>query len=67
LQRIFTPVEHARLKTIPEGLVKGLSDTIAHEILGQSIVHCAFMAVGERLGKTLVDMIRPMAVVPVAA
>lgn len=66
LQRIFTAVEHARLKTIPEGLIKGLSDTIAHEVLGQSIVHCAFQAVGQRLGETLAAM-RPNTLAKVAA
>lgn len=53
LQRLFTPVEHARLKTIPETLIEGLSDTTAHEILGQSIVHCAFEAVGRLIGNVL--------------
>lgn len=52
-QRLFTPVEHARVKTIPEQLVAGLSDTTAHEILGQSVIHAAFMAVGKLVGETL--------------
>ncbi|MNC53354.1 hypothetical protein D3C75_1027560 [compost metagenome] len=36
--RKFTAKEHARIKTIPESLVDGLSETIAHEILGQSVI-----------------------------
>ena len=34
--RWFTPEEHARLKQIPEHLIKGAPATIAHEMLGQS-------------------------------
>jgi len=38
LERLFTPVEHARVKSIPEHLIaSGISKTIAHEILGQSV------------------------------
>ncbi len=53
LSRLLTPVEHARVKTIPERLVAGLSDTIAHQILGQSVIFTAFEAVGQHLGKSL--------------
>ena len=49
-QRLFTPVEHARIKTIPEELIAGVSDTVAHEILGQSVIHTAFVAVGKEVG-----------------
>lgn len=52
-QRLFTPAEHARAKTIPEQLVAGLCDTTAHEILGQSVIHTAFMAVGKLVGDAL--------------
>ena len=34
--RWFTPVEHARLKGIPEHLIENTPATIAHEMLGQS-------------------------------
>ena len=38
LERLFTPLEHARVKSIPEHLIaSGLSKTTAHEILGQSV------------------------------
>ncbi|ADC73231.1 C-5 cytosine-specific DNA methylase (plasmid) [Thioalkalivibrio sp. K90mix] len=58
LSRILTPAEHARGKTIPESLVAGLSATRAHEILGQSVVHTAFAAVGRHLGQALRSMAR---------
>ncbi|CAM5559463.1 DNA cytosine methyltransferase [Eoetvoesiella caeni] len=51
LSRIFTPVEHARLKGIPMSVIDGLSDTTAHQILGQSVVFPAFEAVAMYLGK----------------
>lgn len=37
LERLFTPVEHARVKSVPEALVAGTPATTAHEILGQSV------------------------------
>lgn len=52
-QRIFTPREHARVKTIPEYLINGVSDTVAHEILGQSVIHCSFIAVGKTIGDAI--------------
>ncbi len=36
-ERLFTPVEHARFKSIPESLIDGVPMTNAHQILGQSI------------------------------
>ncbi|MGH0003458.1 DNA cytosine methyltransferase [Pseudovibrio ascidiaceicola] len=53
LSRIFTPLEHARLKGVPEKLVQGLSDTISHQILGQSVIWPVFAAVGESLATHL--------------
>lgn len=38
LERLLTVAEHARVKLIPESLVSGLSDTIAHQGLGQSVL-----------------------------
>ncbi len=49
-RRLLTPVEHARVKSIPETLVNGLSATVAHQILGQSVLHSAFVSVGRLLG-----------------
>lgn len=37
LERLLTPTEHARVKSVPEHLVDGLKMTLAHEILGQSV------------------------------
>ena len=37
LERLFTPIEHARVKSVPEHLIRGISKTTAHEILGQSV------------------------------
>ncbi|WP_273456348.1 DNA cytosine methyltransferase [Nevskia ramosa] len=51
--RLMTPVEHARVKSIPEYLVSGCSNTTAHEILGQSVLHTVFKAVGLWIGKGL--------------
>lgn len=53
LLRQFTPVEHARLKQIPQHLVNGMGLTLAHELLGQSICYEPFRAVGRCLGKFL--------------
>ncbi|MFC6674321.1 DNA cytosine methyltransferase [Marinobacterium aestuariivivens] len=53
LSRILTPIEHCRVKGIPEGTINGLADTTAHEILGQSVVYPAFLAVAKELGNSL--------------
>ncbi len=53
LLRQLTPQEHAKCKGIPYELVVGLSNTIAHEALGQSILHYPFVAVAKLLGEQL--------------
>lgn len=53
LSRLLTVAEHARAKTIPHHLVQGESATRAHEVLGQSVIHSAFAAVGSLIAKTL--------------
>lgn len=58
LSRLFTAVEHARLKGIPESLVAGVSETTAHEILGQSVIYPVFEAVGKAIGQSLMASIR---------
>lgn len=50
LLRQFTPDEHARIKGIPVSLIEGLPQTIAHEVLGQSICYDPFREVGRCLG-----------------
>lgn len=63
LSRLLTETEHARVKTIPEHIVSGNSETVAHEILGQSVCYCVFEAVGYLLGKTLQGLTMPVRLV----
>lgn len=51
LLRMPTPLEHARCKGIPEHLVDGLSNTRAHEVLGQSVLYPPFRSVGRLIGE----------------
>lgn len=53
LLRQFTAAEHARIKGVPDSLVTGLSNTIAHEVLGQGIVYPPFRSVGADVGDAL--------------
>ena len=53
LLRNPTAREHARAKGIPERFIEGLSQTTAHELLGQSICYSVFRAVGKHLGAAL--------------
>lgn len=53
LLRQITAVEHARMKQVPEHLIAGLSNTIAHEVLGQGIVYPPFKDVGQHVGNAL--------------
>lgn len=55
--RLFTKHEHARLKLVPERLVGFMSETVAHEGLGQGIAYtqgvaCALMVGLAALGAT---------------
>lgn len=60
LSRILTPLEHCRVKGIPEVVISGLSDTTAHQVLGQSIVFPAFEALALNLGNSLWNWIGMM-------
>lgn len=51
--RLLSAAEHARVKGVPAALVDGLSNTRAHEILGQSVTAPAFVALGSLLGRAL--------------
>ncbi|AGN82465.1 MULTISPECIES: DNA cytosine methyltransferase [Pseudomonas] len=53
LSRLFTKAEHERLKGIPAGLTDGVSETIGHEICGQSVCFPKFVSVGEEIGRAL--------------
>lgn len=53
LLRMPTAREHARCKGVPEHLITGLSQTTAHELLGQGIVYRPFRQVAKHLGAAL--------------
>jgi DNA (cytosine-5)-methyltransferase 1 len=53
LMRRLSAAEHARVKGVPEHLVQALSQTQAHQLLGQGIVYEPFRAVGQRIGQRL--------------
>ena len=55
LLRQLTSAEHARVKQIPEHLAAGVSETLAHELLGQSVIHGALVAIGEHVARALVS------------
>lgn len=59
--RLMSEFEHARVKTIPESLIEGLSATTAHEVLGQSVIFSVFVAVGELIAKTVKGLVAPLA------
>ena len=50
IRRLLTPLEHARVKAMPERLIEGLWATLAHQCLGQVVLHPVFVAVGRCLG-----------------
>lgn len=54
LLRQLTPIEHARIKGVPEEMIAGLSVTAAHEMLGQSILARPFRALADHIGNALV-------------
>lgn len=58
-QRLLTPVEHARVKGIPESLVDGTPATLAHEILGQSILFPHAKAIAQLVGRHLLRAFGP--------
>lgn len=57
LLRRFTSAEHARIKGVPDHLVEGLSETTAHQLLGQGIVYEPFRAVGQRIAERISEAI----------
>lgn len=59
LLRVPTPTEHARAKQIPEAMIAGLSATIAHEMLGQSVIYKKIVAVGKLLGQSIAALTAP--------
>ncbi|MDO9099696.1 MAG: DNA cytosine methyltransferase [Caldisericota bacterium] len=59
LSRLLTHEEHAGVKDVPIQLVKGLSPTMAHQLLGQGITYDLIRAVGRRIGDRLNSYITP--------
>ncbi|WP_299021208.1 DNA cytosine methyltransferase [uncultured Photobacterium sp.] len=53
LSRLLTVKEHCAVKGVPGYLVKNLSDTVAHQILGQGVCYPVFKAVGKSMGEAL--------------
>jgi DNA (cytosine-5)-methyltransferase 1 len=58
LLRLFTPAEHSRIKNASTDYVKGLPDSVAHQVLGQGICCAPFVAVGRMIGRTLLSFAR---------
>lgn len=58
LSRKVSRIEHARMKGIPETYIDtpSISETVAHEIMGQGVVPLAFEAVAADLGARLIDV-----------
>ena len=56
LSRLLTTTEHAKAKCIPPELVKGLSQTAGHELLGQSILFPPFKALGAALARSFAEL-----------
>ena len=51
LMRQLTPKEHASVKTIPPELIENLNATLAHTILGNSVIWSAWRSVGRHLAQ----------------
>ena len=52
-------MEHARAKGIPERLVANTSATLAHEVLGQSILWPHALSIGRAIANHLSALLRP--------
>ena len=55
LSRLFKAKEHASIKGGPYELIDGLSETVAHEILGNGVMFDVFEAVGFAIGSVFND------------
>ena len=55
------------MKAIPEETISGVSSTVAHQILGQSVAYPVFEAVGAALGQYLQDFMESAEPVVIAA
>jgi len=61
LLRQITSLEHARIKNVPAHLIEDLSETTAHELLGQSVVYDPFVSVGQRIGEAVMEYVNEAA------
>lgn len=59
LSRLLTPIEHARVKGIPEVVIAGIPDTTAHEVLGQSVIFPLIESVGLEIGVSITAAVNP--------
>lgn len=64
LSRLFTAIEHARIKGIPECVIDGVAATTAHEILGQSVCYPVFESVGMAIGAAIQGLALPQSLLP---
>lgn len=53
LLRLLTVREHSKAKGVPTSFVKGLPDSVAHQVLGQGICFAPFVAVGKLIAQSL--------------
>lgn len=53
--RLFTPKEHCAIKQVPFELIDGVSNSVAHEILGQSVCYPVFTALGVAIGNWILS------------
>ena len=54
LSRLFNSLEHARIKGAPESIVDGLSETVAHQILGNGVIVPLFEAVAKSIADIMI-------------
>ncbi|UDM18879.1 hypothetical protein [Vogesella sp. XCS3] len=62
LLRIPTAREHCLIKGISPSLIEGLSETTAHELLGQSIIYNPFVSVGERIAESIMAVMEEIGI-----
>lgn len=67
LLRQITPAEHARIKQFPEHVIEGLSATIAHEVLGQSILKGPFVSAAHTAGQSILAFANDLEIKPSSA
>lgn len=67
LLRQVTPGEHARIKQYPEHVIEGLGVTIAHEVLGQSVLRDPFVAAGKLSGESILAFVHGLEIKPTTA